>query len=194
MQVSDSGCPPVHRVGNGADECLRTLAPGQFFGNTDTQRMARGTTLVVDCMVDECGLGIGDVHGGAAGSYFESSISLSGQGDGEVSITAIEFPSKVTVRVTILKPGDAAYETDTPKLYGTTSIVLASPLEWVSFMVMHDGTLAAQSTVSDSQGYPFKDASEIPSQYKGVDGSALAYSQSLIIPESISLLPRVVQL
>mmetsp|Transcript_4827 Transcript_4827/g.14614 ORF Transcript_4827/g.14614 Transcript_4827/m.14614 type:complete len:503 (+) Transcript_4827:46-1554(+) len=141
------------------DECLRTLAPGQFFGNTDTQRMARGTTLLVDCMVEECGLAIGDVHGG--------------QGDGEVSITAIEFPSKVTVRVTIIKPDNPAYDTDTPKLYGTTSIVLASPTEWVSFM-----------------GYPFKDFKEVPSQYKGVDGSALAYTNSAIIPESISLAGR----
>lgn len=147
--------------GTHENECLRTLAPGQFMGNTDTQRMARGTTLLVDCMVDECGLSIGDVHGG--------------QGDGEVSITAIEFPSKVTVRVTIIKADHPAFDTDTPKLYGTGSIILASPTEWVSFM-----------------GYPFKELADIPSQYKGTGegASALAYDNSAIIPESISLAGR----
>ena len=41
------------------------------------QRITVGNTLVIEGFVDGCGIGIGDVHGA--------------QGDGEVSITAIEM-------------------------------------------------------------------------------------------------------
>ena len=47
------------------------------------QRITVGNTLVIECFVDGCGIGIGDVHGA--------------QGDGEVSITAIEMEALVKV-------------------------------------------------------------------------------------------------
>jgi formamidase len=53
----------------------------------DVQQMQIGTTLLLPCFIDGCGLFIGDVH------Y--------AQGDGEVSGTAIEMGAKVTVMVEI---------------------------------------------------------------------------------------------
>lgn len=41
--------------GSAPESCLRTLAGGTFFGNTDTQRMGIGTTLFLTCEVAGCG-------------------------------------------------------------------------------------------------------------------------------------------
>jgi formamidase len=73
--------------GSNADECLRTIPPRENGGNMDVQQMQIGTTLLLPCFIDGCGLFIGDVH------Y--------AQGDGEVSGTAIEMGAKVTVMVEI---------------------------------------------------------------------------------------------
>ncbi|KAJ1461387.1 hypothetical protein M885DRAFT_584847 [Pelagophyceae sp. CCMP2097] len=147
-------------AGSAPGTCLRTLEPGAFFGNTDSQRMMRGTTLVLDCMIDGCGIGIGDVHGA--------------QGDGEVSITGIEMAAKVVIKATILRADHPAFKAASLRMYGTDSIRLASPGEWISFM-----------------GFPFKEKTFTPAQYRGESGSsALKYSNSLIIPESMSLAGR----
>jgi len=129
--------------------------PGRFFGNTDTQRMMPGTTLLVDCFVKGCGVGIGDVHGA--------------QGDGEVSITAIEFPAAVTTKLTVLKPHDPGFNSPTPALAGTSSIRASSPSEFVSFM-----------------GLPTKEEGILPSQYKYLE----ALRSSKLIPDSMSLAAR----
>ena len=55
--------------------------------------MQVGTTLLLPCFVDGCGLFVGDVH--------------FAQGDGEVSGTAIEMGATVTVRVEVRKGGGA---------------------------------------------------------------------------------------
>jgi len=65
-------------------ECLRTIPPRENGGNMDVQQMQVGTTLLLPCFIDGCGLFVGDVH------Y--------AQGDGEVSGTAIETGAVVTVR------------------------------------------------------------------------------------------------
>merc|ERR1711965_549795 len=49
--------------GSDPDNCLRTIAPDVYYGNEDSQRLTIGNTLIVDCFVDGCGLGLGDVHG-----------------------------------------------------------------------------------------------------------------------------------
>lgn len=142
--------------GTHSTECLRTLAGGSFFGNTDTQRMGIGTTLFLECEVEGCGVGTGDVHGA--------------QGDGELSITGIEMPSTVTMKLTLLKAGDKGFSKPTPSMYGTTSIKRMSPGEFISFM-----------------GFPFKEVGEIPSQYRWAKDHATALVSSKIIPESMSL-------
>uniref|UniRef100_A0A7S3NJY9 Formamidase n=1 Tax=Aureoumbra lagunensis TaxID=44058 RepID=A0A7S3NJY9_9STRA len=105
--------------GSHADECLRTIAPGAFFGNEDTQRIAPGSTLIVDCFVDGCGIAIGDVHGG--------------QGDGEVCITAIEMEAEVYISVDIIKSDDPRYVLPSPTLIGGSTIKDYTPSEWISF-------------------------------------------------------------
>jgi formamidase len=69
------------------DKCLRTIPPRENGGNMDVQQMQVGTTLLLPCFIDGCGLFVGDVH--------------FAQGDGEVSGTAIETGAVVTVRTEI---------------------------------------------------------------------------------------------
>ena len=92
--------------GTAKDKCLRTVPPRENGGNMDVQQMQIGTTLLLPCFVDGCGLFVGDVH--------------FAQGDGEVSGTAIEMGAVVTVRTEIRKGlGDAVKG---PEVEGTTQI------------------------------------------------------------------------
>jgi formamidase len=75
--------------GSHKDKCLRTIPPRENGGNMDIKQMVVGTTLLLPCYIDGCGLFVGDVH------Y--------AQGDGEVAGTAIEIGAKVTVRTEIRK-------------------------------------------------------------------------------------------
>ena len=75
--------------GSHKDSCLRTIPPRENGGNMDVQQMQVGTTLLLPCFIDGCGLFVGDVH------Y--------AQGDGEVSGTAIEMGAVVTLRTEIRK-------------------------------------------------------------------------------------------
>lgn len=75
--------------GSHKDTCLRTVPPRENGGNMDVQQMQIGTTLLLPCFVDGCGLFVGDVH------Y--------AQGDGEVSGTAIEMGAVVTLTTEIRK-------------------------------------------------------------------------------------------
>ena len=103
MAVPSSVCGSE---GTHKDTCLRTLAGGDYFGNTDTQRMGIGTSLFLECQVAGCGVGTGDVHGA--------------QGDGEISITAIEMEAAVTMKLTLIKAGELALPT--PAMVGGASI------------------------------------------------------------------------
>ncbi|MEO0821659.1 MAG: acetamidase/formamidase family protein [Pseudomonadota bacterium] len=75
--------------GSHKDTCLRTIPPRENGGNMDVQQMQIGTTLLLPCFVDGCGLFVGDVH--------------FAQGDGEVSGTAIEMGAVVRLRTEIRK-------------------------------------------------------------------------------------------
>ena len=75
------------QTGTNKDDCLRTIPPRENGGNMDVQQQQIGTKIIFPCFIDGCGLFAGDVH------Y--------AQGDGEVSGTAIEMGSVVTVRVRI---------------------------------------------------------------------------------------------
>ncbi|MGH6924518.1 MAG: acetamidase/formamidase family protein [Propylenella sp.] len=75
--------------GTNKDECLRTIPPRENGGNMDVQQMQVGTTLLLPCFIDGCGLFVGDVH--------------FAQGDGEVSGTAIEMGGVVTLTTEIRK-------------------------------------------------------------------------------------------
>ena len=75
--------------GSHKDKCLRTIPPRENGGNMDVKQMVEGTTLLLPCFIDGCGLIIGDVH--------------FAQGDGEVAGTAIEMGAIVTVETSIRK-------------------------------------------------------------------------------------------
>jgi len=76
-------------------ECLRTIPPREFGGNMDIRYMRTGATIYLPCLIDGCGLAIGDFH------Y--------AQGDGEVSGTAIEMDADITVTTRIIKNGPNLY-------------------------------------------------------------------------------------
>lgn len=74
--------------GSRAGECLRTIPPRENGGNMDIRYLREGVTVYLPCMIDGCGLAIGDFH------Y--------AQGDGEVSGTAIEMDADITVTTRIV--------------------------------------------------------------------------------------------
>ncbi len=92
--------------GSAKDQCLRTVPPRENGGNMDVQQMQVGTTLLVPCFIEGCGLFVGDVH------Y--------AQGDGEVSGTAIETGGVVTLTTEIRK-GQGAVITG-PEVEGGSQI------------------------------------------------------------------------
>ena len=69
-------------------ECVRTVPPRENGGNMDIRYLTIGTTLYLPCLIDGCGLAVGDFH------Y--------AQGDGEVSGTAIEMGGTLTVTTRVV--------------------------------------------------------------------------------------------
>lgn len=97
--------------GSHKDKCLRTIPPRENGGNMDVQQMQVGTTLLLPCFIDGCGVFVGDVH--------------FAQGDGEVSGTAIETGAVVTVTTEIRK-GEGANITS-PEVEGGAQIKNIEP-------------------------------------------------------------------
>jgi formamidase len=97
--------------GNDQARCLRTIPPRENGGNMDVKQMQVGTTLLLPCFIDGCGLFAGDVH--------------FAQGDGEVSGTAIEMGAKVTVRVNVRKGQGAQIKT--PQFEGGSQLKAIAP-------------------------------------------------------------------
>ena len=123
--------------GSHKDQCLRTIPPRENGGNMDVQQMQIGTTLLLPCFIDGCGLFVGDVH--------------FAQGDGEVSGTAIEMGATVTVTTEVLKgrgseitsphfEGDAQLKTIAPEeFYATVGFPLKAKGEVPAFLTYLDG-------------------------------------------------------
>jgi amidase len=72
-----------------AFEAISTITPGRHGGNMDVPDVCVGNTLYLPVAVEGALLGLGDVH--------------AVQGDGEICGTAVEVPSKVTLKVTLEK-------------------------------------------------------------------------------------------
>ncbi len=100
--------------GSHKDKCLRTIPPRENGGNMDVKQMQVGTTLLLPCFIDGCGLFVGDVH------Y--------AQGDGEVAGTAIEMGAKVTV-VTEVRKGLGA-RVKIPHFEGGAQLKKLAPSEF----------------------------------------------------------------
>jgi len=117
--------------GSSADKCLRTIPPRENGGNMDVQQMQVGTTLLLPCFVDGCGLFVGDVH------Y--------AQGDGEVSGTAIEMGAKVTLVTEVLK-GEGAHITS-PQYHGRDQLKDIAPEDFhatIGYPLKEKGVIPAQ--------------------------------------------------
>ena len=115
LQPEPSGAQPAAvcgASGSHKSECLRTIPPRENGGNMDIKQMVVGTTLLLPCYVEGCGLFIGDVH------Y--------AQGDGEVAGTAIEIGAKVTVR-TEIRRGMASIMKSGPHFEGGSQLKQLEP-------------------------------------------------------------------
>ena len=118
------------------DDCLRTIPPRENGGNMDVQQQQIGTKIIFPCFIDGCGLFAGDIH------Y--------AQGDGEVSGTAIEMGSVVTVRVKILPfKGE---DMDMPVTVGNDQIIDMEPTRYYQTL-----------------GIPLKAKGEIPPSHAYLD-------------------------
>ena len=124
--------------GSAKDQCLRTIPPRENGGNMDVQQMQIGTTLLLPCFIDGCGLFVGDVH------Y--------AQGDGEVSGTAIEMGAVVTV-VTEIRKGQGSFIKG-PEVEGGAQIKDIEPSKFyqtIGLPLKAAGVVPAQHTYLDSQ-------------------------------------------
>jgi formamidase len=93
--------------GPNSSECLRTIPPREHGGNMDIRYITTGTTVYLPCLIDGCGLAVGDFH------Y--------AQGDGEVAGTAIEMGAKMTVTARIVEnPPDLSHG---PHYEGPSSVL-----------------------------------------------------------------------
>src|SRR5688500_1376697 len=123
--------------GSDNTRCLRTIPPRENGGNMDVKQMQVGTTLLLPCFIEGCGLFAGDVH--------------FAQGDGEVSGTAIEMGARVTVRVNVRKgqgaqikapqfEGGSQLKTIAPsKFYATVGLPLKNAGEVPVYVTYIDG-------------------------------------------------------
>jgi formamidase len=124
--------------GSHKDQCLRTIPPRENGGNMDVQQMQIGTTLLLPCFIDGCGLFVGDVH------Y--------AQGDGEVSGTAIETGAVVTVRTEVIK--GRADEVPAPQYLGGAELKTIAPSSFhatVGFPLKNAGEVPPYHTYLDGQ-------------------------------------------
>ncbi len=124
--------------GSGKDLCLRTIPPRENGGNMDVKQMQVGTTLLLPCFVEGCGLFAGDVH------Y--------AQGDGEVSGTAIEMGAKVMLTTRVLKGKGA--EITSPQFTGGAELKAIAPAKFhatVGFPLKAKGEIPPFLTYLDSQ-------------------------------------------
>jgi len=127
--------------GSNAEECLRTIPPRENGGNIDVQQMQVGTTILLPCFVDGCGLFVGDVH--------------FAQGDGEVSGTAIEMGAVVKLRVEIRE--GMGEEITGPEVEGGPQIKNMEPSKFyqtVGLPLKEEGEVPPQHTYLDSEVIP----------------------------------------
>lgn len=93
--------PGVMGVAPDTEEMLRTIPPRANGGNMDNKYLTEGTTVYFPVFVEGALFSIGDTH--------------AAQGDGEVSVTAIEAPMHIVYQVEVIQGGrkipEPQYET-----------------------------------------------------------------------------------
>jgi formamidase len=180
------------------EKCLRTIPPRENGGNMDIKQMQVGTTLLLPCFIDGCGLFVGDVH------Y--------AQGDGEVSGTAIEMGARVTV-LTKVRQGLGAFvkmphfeggaqlkQLEPTSFYATTGVPLKQAGEvpiYTTYLdskkiepltnLSEDLTLAARNALLEIINYMVKEKGLTPEQAYVVSSVAvdLRIGQLVDVPNYI---------
>ncbi len=108
ISIPLSPFPGVLGVAPATDEMLVTIPPRENGGNMDNRYMKAGTTVYLPVQVEGANFSVGDAH--------------AMQGDGEVSGTAIEVPTRILLTLEVMENPrgitEAEYETD--EYYGTT--------------------------------------------------------------------------
>ena len=165
LTPSPGGALPASVCGeNGTDkdDCLRTIPPRENGGNMDVQQQQMGTKIIFPCFIDGCGLFAGDIH------Y--------AQGDGEVSGTAIEMGSVLTVRVKIL-PGQGE-GMDMPVTVGNDQIIDMEPTRYYQTL-----------------GIPLKEKGEIPPSHAYLNSNKFVHlenvSEDLVVSARHALLQMI---
>ena len=131
----DGVCGPG---GSHKDKCLRTIPPRENGGNMDVKQMQIGTTLLLPCFVEGCGLFVGDVH--------------FAQGDGEVSGTAVEMGARVTVTTQLLR--GKGKDITSPHFEGGPELKALAPSEFyatLGFPLKAKGTIPPYVSYLDSR-------------------------------------------
>ena len=72
-----------------ADEEVPTGSPKDHGGTMDTKKIAKGAVLYLPVNVPGANLAVGDVH--------------AAMGDGEVSVSGLEIPAEVTLKISVVK-------------------------------------------------------------------------------------------
>ncbi len=100
--------PGVLGVAPDTDSMLVTIPPRTNGGNMDNRYMKAGTTVYIPVQVEGALFSIGDAH--------------AAQGDGEVSGTAIEAPTRIVLQLDVLENTRGIVETqyETDEYYGVT--------------------------------------------------------------------------
>ncbi|NMN01042.1 acetamidase/formamidase [Bifidobacterium sp. DSM 109958] len=113
------------------DEHLNTVPPGDFGGNLDINLLTEGTSLYLPVQVDGAGFTVGDPH-------FV-------QGNGEVSLTALEASLTAELRLTVV-PHDR-FVADFGELSGP---LVETPRYWVPTGRSHDLDVALRRCVREA--------------------------------------------
>ncbi len=121
-----------------------------------------GSTIYIPCQIDGCGLAIGDVH--------------FAQGDAEVSGTAIEMDSSVTVRTRVIKGGPSIRRG--PNFEGGRELLDIPSARFYA-----------------TTGFPFKDEGQVPSYLEYLKSDRVAplrnLSKDLMLASQNALLEMI---
>ena len=127
-----------------------SIPPGSYGGNLDINLLTAGSTLYLPVQV--------------AGANFFLSDPHMAQGNGEVSLTAVEGSLRATVRLTVLKPGAPGYPSKKP-----LTVPFAETKEfWI--------VIGLDADLNEAMKKAVRNAVEYLSANHGMDpASALAY-------------------
>ncbi|WP_241249509.1 acetamidase/formamidase family protein [Rhodococcus sp. X156] len=113
------------------EEALNTIPPGRHGGNLDVRDLGSGSTMYLPVQVPGAGYYLGDPH--------------FAQGNGEVSLTALEASLRTTVRLTVLTP-DAAFAS----VGALDGPVGETPTHWVAIGLDRDLDEAMRKCVREA--------------------------------------------